>query len=117
MIKVGQTLWEIHAKTKNEESVKVVHVSDTHFTVQYEGKTGQYPLSDINIRFFTSPQRKSKPSCDNCFLRYSGACTSLSNDICDDYRARTIIPKNETESWPKYGDAIAIRKKDYNHFK
>ena len=63
----------------------------------------------------------SKPnegrSCDNCFLRASGACSSLGGVVCEDYRAKQNIPKEEIDSWPRYGDVTAYRMRDYNHFK
>lgn len=48
-------------------------------------------------------------SCDNCQLRKSESCTKVRKELCSDYRAIPYIPKEESDLWPKYGDATAFR--------
>ena len=117
MIRVGQKLWAINKKTNIEESVEVIEITSEHFFIRYKEKTGKYPLSDLNNKFYEKPQRQPVPSCDNCFLRHSDACSSLSGIPCEDYRAKQNIPKSEQDAWPRYGDVTAFRLKDRDHFK
>ena len=49
------------------------------------------------------------PSCDNCQLRRNEQCSELSNVLCPDYKAVPYISKEEKDSWPEYGDALAYR--------
>lgn len=52
---------------------------------------------------------EQKRSCNNCMKWASGECSSLSGIVCEDYLKRQEIDRVEKESWPKYGDATAIR--------
>lgn len=121
MVSVGQTLWGINKETGSEEAVKVIEVGNDYFRVEYKGLKGRYPLSALNNIFFAKPQDKSnqvsEKTCADCFLRHTGACTSLTQTICEDFRAKQILPQDEIANWPKYGDATAYRLGDRKHFK
>ena len=119
MVSVGQTLWGINKETGLEETVKVVEVSTNCFRVEYNGLKCRYPFSAINSIFFAEPRGKytDKRECANCFLRYTGACTSLSEMVCEDFRAKQKFDQDEIDNWPKYGDATAYRIGDKQHFK
>ena len=67
-------------------------------------------------RFF-EPIGKQKKSCDTCALRKNGSCTSLRNELCEDYRTLQTVTAEERNAYPQYGDAMAYRKKDRRHFK
>lgn len=119
MVSIGQILWGINKETGIEETVKVIDVNTDWFRVEYNGLKCRYPFSAVNSILFTEPRKKhtDKRECDNCFLRYSGACTSLSNVVCDDFRVKQTVPQDEIDSWPKYGDATAYKLGDKKHFK
>lgn len=116
MLRVGQKLWGINKETNKEDVVEVVEINKDYFVVKYKEKKGKYPYYTLGKKFFFEPQRK-KRSCENCFLRFSGVCTSISNEICEDYRAKQEIPKEERDNWPAYGDVTAYKLRDYQHFK
>lgn len=121
MLSVGQTLWGVNKETGNEETVEVIEVNEEYFRVEYKGLRCRYPFSAINSIFHVEPRKKkdaiSEHKCDDCFLRYTGACTSLSNVVCEDFRARQTLPKSEIDNWPQYGDATAYKLRDRKHFK
>ena len=52
---------------------------------------------------------KRTASCEICALRKNGTCSSLSNQLCEDYRPTQCISKEEMESYPEYGLATSIR--------
>ena len=121
MVSVGQMLWGVNKETDIEETVTVIEVDDNYFRVEYKGLKRRYPFSALNTIFFATSQRTQsitvKRSCNNCFLRYNGACTSLSENVCEDFRIRQILPQDEIDNWPKYGDATAYKLGDKKHFK
>lgn len=123
MLTVGQTLWGINKETGEEDTVEVVKVTEEWFRVEYKGKTGKYPLSAINTKFFTTPRNKDvieeaeENSCANCYYRNNGECPSLANVICEEYRRKLTIPYDEIANWPEYGDVTAYRLRDKKHFK
>lgn len=51
------------------------------------------------------------PSCRNCFHRASGECTSLKNNLCEDYQRKQSVEESEKKNWPEYGDATTLRMK------
>ena len=119
MLKAGQTLWWVDRDKHIEGTVTVVKVEKTQFVVQFNGKEYTRDFSVIGNKLFytsqlqmgeleTAPQPGVK-SCATCFLRYSGECTSLKDELCGDYRAKQTIPQEEMEAWPEYGDATAFR--------
>lgn len=65
---------------------------------------------------FVDSIRIVEKSCDSCRLRKNGNCTSLQNKLCEDYIAVQNISEDEKNSFPQYGDATAIRKRDRKHF-
>ena len=121
MISVGQTLWGVNKETDTEETVNVIEISNNYFRVEYKGLKRRYPFSALNTIFFAAPQRTQNAvvvrTCDNCFLRYNGTCTSLSENVCEDFRAKQMLPQDEIDNWPKYGDATAYKLGDKKHFK
>ena len=121
MVSIGQTLWGINKETGTEETVKVIAVDEEGFRVEYNGLKCRYLFSAINSIFFTQPKSKqhnvTEMKCSNCFLRYTGACTSLAEIACEDYRVRQVLDQEEIDNWPKYGDATAYRLSDKQHFK
>lgn len=121
MVTVGQTLYGINKETGMEETVKVISVNPDNFRVEYKGKKKHYQYSALNSIFHTEPRAKkntrAEKKCDNCFYRYTGDCTSLSNVVCEDFRAKQTVDQDELENRPKYGDATAYRFGDREHFK
>ena len=67
-------------------------------------------------RFF-EPIGKQEKSCGTCALRKNGNCTSLCNQLCEDYRTLQTVSTEERNAYPQYGDAMAYRKRDRRHFK
>ena len=119
MVKVGQILWWVDRDRHTEGTVTVVRVEKSQFIVKYKGKEHTRDYSVIgNKLFFTSQLQKEKvedarksnvKTCSNCFLRYSGECTSLRDELCEDYRTRQTIPQEEIDAWPEYGDVTTFR--------
>ena len=56
-------------------------------------------------------EEKTRPerSCENCHLRVSERCSSLSNIVCEDYIPRVYVAQEERANWPTSGDATATR--------
>ena len=121
MVSVGQTLWGINKETGLEETVEVIEVGENYFRVAYKGLKCRYPFSSINSIFHTERRKKQNGigdrTCDNCFLRYTGSCSSLAGVACEDFRARQVLPQDEIDNWPQYGDATAYKLRDKRHFK
>ena len=132
MLVVGQFLWWVDHNTETEGKVIVTRVEKEYFSVKYKGKEIARPYSVLGTKLFYSPQlseisqatpkppqaasnipqEQSKPvtkACSNCFLHYSGECTSIRDELCEDYRARQVVSKEEMSDWPEYGDATAFR--------
>lgn len=70
----------------------------------------------IAQHFFETTDSIEK-SCEGCALRKNGTCSALANQLCEDYRVLQSISAAERDSYPKYGDALAIQLKDRKHFK
>ena len=125
MLEVGQFLWWIDHNTKAEGKVVVTRVEKGYFSVKYKGKEIARPYSVLGTKLFYTPQltqtvqptsepsqaiseiphEQSQPAtkeCSNCFLRYSGECTSIRNELCEDYRARQASSKEEMRYWPDW---------------
>ena len=121
MVSVGQILWGINKETGIEEKVNVIEIGNDYFRVEYKGLKCRYSFSALDNIFFTTPQKTQNVTvdkkCNNCFLRYNGTCTSLSEIVCEDYRMRQMLPQDEIDNWPRYGDATAYKLKDKQHFK
>ena len=121
MVFVGQTLWGINKETGMEETVKVIEVNKGNFRIEYKGLKKYYPFTVLNSIFYTEPRtiqkKQTEKKCDNCFLKHTGECTSLSGVVCDDYRAKQTLDQNDIDNWPKYGDATAYKMRDRQHFK
>ena len=121
MVSVGQTLWGINKETGIEETVEVIEVGTDYFRVAYKGLKCRYPFSAVNSIFHTEPRKKqiniAERKCSNCFLRYTGDCSSLTDVVCEDYRVRQVLPQDDIDNWPKYGDATAYKLGDRKHFK
>jgi hypothetical protein len=114
MLTVGQVLWWVDDRTNTEGTVTVVRVDKTQFAVKYKGKEYIRDYAVLGTKLFYTSQlsKENKPvekSCTNCFLRYSGDCTSLRDEICEDYRMRQSIAKEEMAAWPEHGDATTFR--------
>ena len=114
VLEVGQLLWWVDHNTATEGTVTVTSVEKSQFAVLYQGRTYVRPYSALGTKlFYTSqlPKREitTVKACSNCFLRYSGECTSLRNELCEDYRAKQTITKVEMDEWPTHGDATAFR--------
>ena len=69
----------------------------------------------VEQRFF-EPAGLVDKSCDTCALCKNGNCTSLRNQLCEEYRTLQRASPEERNAYPQYGDATAIRKKDRKHF-
>lgn len=116
-LKVGQTLWWVKHANGTEGTVTVTRLGASSFWVLYQGEEKERPYSILGEKlFFTSqlPKTESEPpvkSCENCFLRHSRECTSLSNIPCEDFRQRTRISREEMADWPTHGDATEFRMK------
>ena len=65
-------------------------------------------ISSTNEDTLDSPVKRTA-SCEICALRKNGTCSSLSNQLCEDYRPTQYISKEELNSYPKYGLATSIR--------
>ena len=66
---------------------------------------------------YSKPPAPQPKSCANCFLRFSGECTSLREELCEDYRARQTIPQEEIDAWPEFGDVTTFRLRKYKELK
>ena len=121
MVFAGQTLWGINKETGKEETVTVIDVNTDSFRVEYNGLKCRYSFDAIDKIFYTEPRtlqnNVAERKCSNCFLRYKGECTSLGEVVCEDYRVRQKLDKEEIDNWPKYGDATAYKLNDRQHFK
>ncbi|MBQ9929672.1 MAG: hypothetical protein IJO72_02695 [Oscillospiraceae bacterium] len=121
MVSVGQILWGINKETGVEETVEVIEVGADYFRVVYNGLKCRYPFSAVNSIFYTEPRKKqnntAERKCDNCFLRYTGNCSSLAEVVCEDFRVRQVLPQEDIDNWPKYGDATAYKLGDKQRFK
>ena len=112
--------------TQQNQTRKVVVSSKrkkTEYTVINSGKKhhgknnmGIQKEEKVEQRFFEIPEQIEK-SCDTCALRKNGTCTSLQNQLCEEYKRLQYVSAEERNAYPQYGDASAIRRRDRRHFK
>ena len=54
---------------------------------------------------------KERKTCMTCRFQRLGEC--FSSEVCADYEPAYIIPKEERDAWPKYGDATILSRRKH----
>lgn len=84
-------------------------VSETNHPLPHRTtKVSSEQTSSTNEGTLVPPVNRTA-SCEICALRKNGTCSSLSNQLCEDYRPTQYISKEELNSYPEYGLATSIR--------
>lgn len=109
------------AKQKNcgvsKTAVKLEYVLDYRKKHVNEKKNVTVIKEEKTEKRFFEPIARQEKCCDTCALRKNGSCTSLRNELCEDYRTLQSVSAEERSTYPQYGDAMAYRKRDRKHFK
>ena len=59
----------------------------------------------------SQPQQVWVNSCENCYLKQNGQCSSLKGELCADYEQGFTNSKEYMDLWPKEMDAEKFKKK------
>ena len=110
-MKVGDILY-----CKDGSTVKVLSFDSQTITVEYNGKSYCRPISILNHKLFEEGN-DTKKTCEDCISYRNKTCLVPRETACGDFKPAPPHSISNSEHWPKYGDATAIRLRDRGRFK
>ena len=98
---VGQKLyfWNIRQKKIDWLVVTAISCDGIGFQFDFHGKLYKCTYERAKGKLYTTPidvpeyraQLQIEKSCDVCFYRWSGECTTIKSTVCKDYRAGPVL--------------------------